>query len=163
MNRPVGITILAWAAILWGALAILIGILGTILGLYETAVGSVALNSGFVGGANPFALGVVTTVESALAAVVGVFDIVLGIGLLRLAHWSWVLGHVVMIFNIAVNLIGVVFAPQGWPAALVSVVVAGAILYYLRRPEVAEAFRRRPGTPAGDGVMPPPPTTVSGP
>lgn len=142
MHRPVGVSILGWLAIAWGVVAIALGVLGVLLGLYATSLAGVALNSGLTAGAGSFALGLVVVALSALGAIVGLGDIVFGIGALRLAGWAWVFGQVLMIVTVVLNLAEALAVHSGVIGSLIGAVIAGAVLYYLYRPNVLAAFGR---------------------
>ena len=126
MQRPMGVTILAVLAAIGGVLAILAGLV--LVGLSSSvAAADMAL---------PL---------SGAVAILGIVSIVLGIGELAFAYgawglkpWAWMLGIVLEAVGIVVNLLE--FRSATATSTIISVVIAGAIIYYLYQPHVRRAF-----------------------
>ena len=132
MKRPLGITILAILAIIVGALFALVGLLAF--------VGAGAIASGAATGTH-LSAGVAFTV-AAVALVLGVLDIVWGIGALRLRPWAWTLGVALGVLNILNSGLNVVLG-QGFSAgSIVGDIIAVLIIVYLFTPRVRQAFGR---------------------
>lgn len=126
MQRPMGVTILAVLAAIGGVLGILAGLV--LVGLSSSvAAADMAL---------PL---------SGAVAILGIVSIVIGIGDLAFAYgawglkpWAWMLGIVLEAVGIAVDLLE--FRSATATSTIVSVVIAGAIIYYLYQPHVRRAF-----------------------
>jgi hypothetical protein len=111
--RPLGVTILA-----------VLAIIGGLLGLFG-AFTVIAL-----GGATWLLVGLVSLVQS-LAA------LAFGFGAWTLRPWAWSLGIIVYGVNVILD---VVYLIGGNPSSIVSLIIAGIILYYLFTPGVKAAF-----------------------
>ena len=121
--RPTGITILAILAAIGGILGLLFGAFG----------GACALFSGL------FTFGGLISLLFVIAY--SVLDLAFAYGAWTLQPWGWMLGVVaegVAVVSALITLIsgGTFFS------FLISVVIAGAILYYLFTPAVKQAFGR---------------------
>ena len=132
MKRPVGVTILAVIAILYGIFSLLLALLGLLgTGLAASGVGHVKYAVGTL---------VYATISD---AVLGILYLAFGIGAFSLKGWAWtagVVGHVLEV----VHQIGGVFI-QGLTAskivvAVIVIVIALLLLWYLFRPNVRAAF-----------------------
>jgi hypothetical protein len=121
MQRPTGVTILAVLAIIGGVL----GLLGSIaiIGVGGAVLGGMAVVLGLVG------------------LVSSVLSLAFGIGAWTLKPWAWMLGVVAEGLSILMSVISIV-SGQSVGSQLVSIVIAGAILYYLMTPTVKQAFGR---------------------
>lgn len=132
MKRPLGVTILAILAFIGGILAILAG------------VGAVAVG-GIATGAAAAAAAHVSTVflmgMGIALLVVGVLDIVLGVGFWRLSPWAWTLGIALQILGL---IIAGVYVSQGSPISgqILGIAINLAVLIYLFTPGVRKAFGR---------------------
>lgn len=118
-ERPLGITILA---ILWivGGLILLFG------GLSTSLVGGLAF--GAAGGI----LGIVWIIW-------GIVELAIGVGSWQGWPWVWTVGVVLAVLSALQALYAVV--TQGW-GYLLSLIIAGIILYYLFTPDVKAWFKR---------------------
>jgi hypothetical protein len=124
MQRPLGVTILAVLAAILGVLGIFAGLV--LVGL-SSATADLALGlGGFVA-----ILGLITIVLSVL-------DLVLAYGLWGLKPWAWMLGIVLEIVGIVLNILE--FRSASASSTVVSIVIAGVIIYYLYQPHVRRAF-----------------------
>lgn len=135
-QRPMGITILAVLAFIGGIL----GICGGLSGIVGASFfGGLAAS---VGASNATALGGMLVVYSIIAFAFAVADLVFGFGAWTLKPWAWMLGMVLFGLNIVFQLVAVI---AGWSTiggVLISLVIAGVIIYYLLTPEVKKAFGR---------------------
>ena len=126
MQRPLGVTILAILAAIGGVLGILAGLVLVGLSSAVAAADMVLPLSGAVA-----ILGIITIVIS-------LGDLAFAYGAWGLKPWAWMLGIVLEAIGIVVNL-------AEWRSAtasstVVSIVIAGAIIYYLYQPHVRRAF-----------------------
>jgi len=126
MQRPLGVTILAILAAIGGVLGILAGLVLVGLSSAVAAADMVLPLSGAVA-----ILGIITIVVS-------LGDLAFAYGAWGLKPWAWMLGIVLEAIGIVVNL-------AEWRSAtasstVVSIVIAGAIIYYLYQPHVRRAF-----------------------
>jgi hypothetical protein len=120
--RPTGITVLAVLAAL-GAIG------GLFAGFTYFAIGSMLFGlSGAIFGL-------------AYLALAGL-SLALAYGFWTMQPWAWPLGVALEGFNIIVTLILAFFGGAGITSAIVPVVVAGAILYYLFQPSIKALFGR---------------------
>lgn len=116
-SRPVGVTILAVLAIIFGILA-LIGGLGTM------AIAGLAATIPELAG-----VGTLLLVIGALVTIMGLLYLVSGIGLLRLRGWAWWLAIIASVLSIVSQLGQYAMAPVlGFPYFVVLPVI---ILIYL--------------------------------
>ena len=117
-ERPLGVTILG---ILW--------ILGGLMWLVAAFLGGAVLT---IAG-----LGAIGAIIGVILFIVGIVDIFLGIGCFMGWGWVWIIGVIFMAINI---LIGLVTLLSDWVTGLVSIVIAGIILWYLFQPQVKTYF-----------------------
>ena len=127
MQRPTGVTILAVLGVIGGVL----GILGSF-----TLIGGGALLASAIGvsGGLIMLIGVIGLVSSVLA-------LAFGIGAWTLKPWAWMLGIAAEGLSLLTAVIGIV-AGLGIGSQLVSIIIAGAVIYYLMTPPVKQAFGR---------------------
>jgi hypothetical protein len=150
MNRPAGVTILGVLAIVGGVFALLIGL------LFLVGSGFLAQHMAPL----PLIFAGLATIGGVFLILLAVFDLVLGIGLLKLANWARL---VTMVFAA----IGLVFAALGTLGAMVhffpflmmrravSGVIDALILWYLSQPHVKQAFLHAlPNAPTYPGTAP---------
>ncbi len=121
--RPTGITILA-------VLAAIAGVLGLLSGLAVIGLSGLALAVGYGGLYQLIGFGILA---------ISVAELVFAYGAWMLRPWAWMLGIAIEVVSIVLQL---VWITQGasFASALISVVVALAILYYLDTPAVRTAF-----------------------
>ena len=128
MQRPTGVTILAVLAIIGGVFGIFgsIGLIG----------GGAALASLTGVSAGLFMIaGVITLITSVLA-------LAFGIGAWTLKPWAWMLGVANYIISLVVQVFFIIAGISTVGSAIVPIVIAGGILYYLFTPTVKQAFGR---------------------
>lgn len=137
MKRPVGVTILAVIAIIYGIFNLLL----TLLGL----LGSALLASG-VGGNAAIKYSAGTLAYATVSdAVLGILYLAFGIGAFTLKRWAWTAAIVALVLEVVHQIVGLVI--QGFSASkivttAIIVVVALLLLWYLFRPNVRAAFGR---------------------
>jgi len=117
-ERPLGVTILGVLWIIGGLFAIIGGILGG-------AVMSVA------------GLGGLGAIIGVIAFIVGIVYILLGVGCFKAWPWVWIVG---VIFSAISILIGIVSLFTTGAGALIEIIIAAIILYYLFQPQVKAYF-----------------------
>jgi len=126
MKRPTGITILAILALIGGILNLIafIGALGAVFA---------ATAAGLPGGV---ALAIVTGL---LALISGVLLLAFAVGAFILIPWAWTLGLIIMGLRVLGSLIDVATGASVG-SLIVSIVIAGVVIWYLYRPHVRVAF-----------------------
>ncbi|MEN6342976.1 MAG: hypothetical protein ABFC89_10520 [Methanospirillum sp.] len=122
-ERPLGITILAVLWILSGILLILGG-------------AGFAFLAGAVGGV---ALGALGAVIGIVLIVWGLVEIVLGYGALQGWPWVWLVGVILTVLSLIEGIYMLI--TTGW-SAIISLIIAAIILYYLFQPNVKSWFGR---------------------
>jgi len=149
MKRPIGVTILAWLAIIGGVLEILVAIFAVVTLMAALALSGAAAASGALGAGAGLAMasifGLVLTVW---LGVLGIFGIVFGAGALGLKPWAWTVG-VIWCYVAAVSDVINIFASRGSGifGAIIGVLFSLAILYYLYTQEVRVAFGKTEKVP----------------
>ena len=183
MNRPQGITILAWVAIVGGGLLVLASIGGVFASLAVFALVSLAGPAGFLAGLEAL-------VASVVSILIGALSIWFGIGALSLKPSAWNLGVLLAYIDGAWAIVNLVLVLVTHPAGIIGAVISAAIsiaitlvlLWYLFTDEVKAAFGKsaeqpisflapvlqqidgmfgnrgggRPAPPQGTGGYPPP-------
>ena len=119
-ERPLGVTIL--------------GILWIIFGLFW-------LVGAFVGGAilTVVGLAAIGAIIGVVLFVIGIIDILLGIGCFKAWGWVWIVGVIFMAINVLIGLVSLISSPV---TGLVTIIVAAIILWYLFQPKVKAYFGR---------------------
>jgi hypothetical protein len=120
--RPTGITILAILAAIGGVLGLFGGFV--VLGLGATILGGAGI--------------VLALAILAVAAL----SIALAWGFWTLQPWAWPLGVVLQAANIILAVVQFLSADTGIISTIISVGIAGAILYYLNQPGIKSLFGR---------------------
>ncbi len=132
MKRPVGVTILAVIAILYGIFSLLLALLG-LLGsaLLASGVGKIQYSAG--------TLAYATITD----AVIGILYLTFGIGAFSLKRWAWTTGVVALALDVVRQIVGVVlhgFSASNAVGFIITTVIALVLLWYLFRPTVRAAF-----------------------
>lgn len=139
MKRPVGVTILAVIGIIYGIFSLLLALLGLL--------GEALLASGFgnlgtrasTSGISPGNLAYATITD----AILGILYLAFGIGAFQLKGWARNAGVVALVLDIVRQIIGVVrqgFGVGKSAVAIITIVIALVLLWYLFRPNVRAAF-----------------------
>ena len=146
MNRPMGVTILAWLAIIGGAFALfgsIFVVIATMGALALVGAGAAAATAAGAGAAYASAVlwAMIGLVMAVWLAVLGVFEIVFGVGALGLKPWAWSVG-VIWCYVAAVSDVISIFTSRGSGifSSLIGIVISIAILYYLYSDEVRAVF-----------------------
>jgi hypothetical protein len=120
--RPTGITILAILSAIGGVLGLFGGFV--VLGLGATILGGAGV--------------VLALAILALAAL----SLALAWGFWTLQPWAWPLGVVIQAANIVLAIVQFAAADTGIVSTIISIAIAGAILYYLNQPTIKALFGR---------------------
>jgi hypothetical protein len=150
MKRPLGLTIIAWLAIIGGALQVL-GSLGLV------GVGSIGILVGSTSQLEKVVfLGVGFTVWTGVILMAfGAIGLIFGFAVLAMRSWSWTMGIVLYALNLVAGLVLLFYTGFGLTTALVTLLSA-VILGYLFAPTVREAL----GHATGGGMTPQAPHPV---
>jgi hypothetical protein len=132
MKRPVGVTILAVIALIYGIFSLLLALLG-LLGqaLKASGIGHVQYSAG--------TLAYATITD----AVVGILFLAFGIGAFSLKRWAWTTGVIALVVDVVRQIVGVVlhgFSASNAVGFVITIVLALILLWYLFRPHVRAAF-----------------------
>lgn len=124
--RPLGVTILA-------ILAAIGGVFGALGGIGIVFLGGVAAT--VTGG-----LGAIVAILGLVLLALSVVELVLAYGFWMLRQWAWKLGFILEAAAVLLGIVQVLAGGSSISSLLVTVVVAGIILYYLNTPDVRKAF-----------------------
>ena len=75
------------------------------------------------------------------AMIVGLLQVIFGIGMWRLSAWAWIAGVIIQSFTLIAAVLGL-FTGAAIPASLLTIAISGAILAFLLAPHVRKAFGR---------------------
>ncbi|MEA5534521.1 hypothetical protein [Crocosphaera sp. XPORK-15E] len=133
MERPKGVIILA-------ILNLLGGILGIVFGFIFFLLGSVGTLGGFVSGQADFAG---TSFFMVITAIIGVINSFLSLGvsygLFMMKTWAWAMAIIIQ-FVYILTYITSILNGRNILGSILSLAIAGFILYYLYQPKVKQAF-----------------------
>jgi hypothetical protein len=125
---------------------LILGILSLILGLMAVFSGLILLTF------SPKYLGWLGPVAGAVLVVLGIAMGIFGIGCFRAWSWAWVLGVVLLVSGMLLQLFSLVtwFLSAGMKLdyynpeteAIIGILIAGIIMYYLFQPQVKAYFGR---------------------
>ena len=157
MARPTGITVLGWFQIAGGVSAVILGV-------------ALARNPGAAADWGlPPAFGALGAAGGAIMIFYGIFNLVVGWGLLKLFNWARIVMLAIMGLGLAGSAAGILVGgvthePVGVAALrLVAFAIDALIVWYLLRPESKQLFAPPPppGHEPGAGVPPaePPPAS----
>lgn len=77
-----------------------------------------------------------------LNVIVGMINLLFGLGFLSLKPWAWLLGVIMQIANIAIIIISLFAGRLPWLLSLLLLIIYGAILSYFFQPRVRQAFNQ---------------------
>jgi hypothetical protein len=117
-ERPLGVTILG---ILW-IISAFIWFVAAILG------GAVLVGVG---------LGAIGAIFGFILFCIAIVDLLLGVGCFKGWGWVWIVGVLFMVINI---LFGLMSLLSSWIYGVISIIIAGIILWYLFQPQVKAYF-----------------------
>ena len=144
MKRPLGLTIIAWLAIVGGALQVL-GSLGLVgLGSFGILIGSTSALEGIL----LLNVGISLWIGVILMAF-GAIGLIFGFGVMAMRPWSWTMGIVLYALNLAAGLVLLFYTGFGVTTAFVCLISA-IIVGYLMAPTAREAL----GHAQGGGITP---------
>lgn len=125
--RPLGITVLAVLSFL-GGLFLLLGGLGSLgLGVFLAAAAGV---------------GFLFQILGLLALALGVFELAVGYGFWTLKPWAWTFAFVAFAIGILLDILRFFsWGGYGFSNILISIVLAGIVIYYLNQPTIRQAFK----------------------
>jgi hypothetical protein len=126
--RPLGITILA--------------ILAGVAGVFGFLGGAALLGIGSVAGAAGFLVGGIAAVFGLLILLVAILELGLAYGLWTMQPWAWTLGIGLEAVSIVLELIRFAGGRSNAFNLLVTLVIAGAIIWYLTQPSIRTLFGR---------------------
>ena len=136
-SRPTGVTIL--------------GILSILAGLGGIVIGAVALGvSGLVASSYPGGAAVAAAI-GAILLIIGILELVYGIGFFGGKGWAWTLAMIGSILQIIFGIVSIAFGSTG---SVFGLIISIIILYYLTRPHVKAYFGKGPSM-MGPSSMPP--------
>jgi hypothetical protein len=119
-ERPLGVTIIG---ILW--------ILSGLLWFVAAFIGGAVL--AFLG------LGALGAIVGVILFIIGIINILLGIGSFKGWSWVWVIGVIFMVINLLFGLVSLVTSPG---TGIITIVIAAIVLWYLFQPQVKSFFGR---------------------
>ncbi|NCQ89354.1 MAG: hypothetical protein DWQ58_03160 [Microcystis aeruginosa TA09] len=134
-NRPIGIKILAILAIASGAIAALAGLVN--LGFGITLLENLRQQN-----LPPSPTDHILLTAGGLNVIVGMINLLFGLGFLSLKPWAWLLGVIMQIANIAIIIISLFAGRLPWLLSLLLLIIYGAILSYFFQPRVRQAFNQ---------------------
>ena len=149
MNRPTGVTILGWVAIVFGAIGLVVAVMAVFAAMALMALGAGVVGVGGVAGGASLAGSAFLLIALAIwTAALCVVEIAFGVGALQLKPWAWTLGMIWTWVSVATNLVSVIAnRGSGLVGVIIGIVVAIAILYYLYTEEVKAAFGKSSQVP----------------
>ncbi len=138
-KRPIGITILGVLSVIAGVIFIFSGIAIVLLGmtvpfiLSEESIMEIELLTGM-----PIELsGIIASMMGFVSIGIGVFSLIVGIGLLKGKKWAWKLEVISIFISLG---IGVFYLIDDIASGIATLVISAIILYYLYRPNVKAYF-----------------------
>jgi zinc-ribbon domain len=134
-RRPTGVTIL-------GILSILAGLGGIVVGAGVLALSGLA-SSAYPGGA------AVAAVIGAILLIIGILELVYGIGFFGGKGWAWTLAMIGSVLQVIFGIVSIAFGSVG---SVFGLIISILILYYLTRPHVKAFFGKGPSM--GSSAMP---------
>ena len=137
-QRPTGVTILAIAAAIGGILSLISVV--CIIGIGALA-GAIIDRAGAPAAAGA-ALGVIVILGGLVVLVSGLLSLIFAFGAWNLRPWAWMLGVITEGISAAGALIRLVTPGGTFILPLLSILIAGLIVYYLFTPEVKRVFGR---------------------
>ena len=119
-------------------LAIIGGVLGLLASVALIRLGGAAAASGAAQGA---AMGGLAAVFGGIGLISSLLSLAFGIGAWMLKPWAWTLGIISQGLSILLSIFAIING-SGIGSQIISILIAGGILYYLMTPAVKQAFGR---------------------
>lgn len=133
---------LRFAAMGIGLLAIIIGLTGMLVGGLVVVTGTALDVLAPPGSGSLQALGGYALIVTGITVmIVGLVQIIFGIGVWKLSAWAWILGVIIQSLSFATAALGMLTG-AAIPASLVTMAISGAMLAFLLTPRVRKAFGR---------------------
>lgn len=134
--------LLRFGAIAIAIIAIVSGLIGMLIGGLVAVTGT-ALDVFARPGQDTIEMmgGYALIVGGLTAMIVGLLQVIFGIGMWRLSAWAWIAGVIIQAFTLITAVLGL-FTGAAIPASLVTIAISGAILTFLLTPHVRKAFGR---------------------
>jgi uncharacterized membrane protein (DUF2068 family) len=130
MQRPTGVTVMAVLSAIGGVFGLLASLV--LLGLGAAVSTASGLGSGLV-----FVAGIIVLAYSVLS-------LILAYGFWTLKPWAWPLGIGVQVLGIIQAVLQFLNDSTNVVSLVISLAIAGVILWYLNQPHVKSAFGRTP-------------------
>ena len=137
-QRPTGVTIMAIVAAIGGVFSLISVV--CILGIGALA-GALIDRAGAPAAAG-VAIGIIVVLGGLIVLVSGVLSLAFAFGAWNLKPWAWMLGIITEGISAIGALIRLVTPGGTFILPLITILVAGLIVYYLFTPEVKRAFGR---------------------
>lgn len=133
MDRPLGVSVLAFLSLLAGALGIFKGLIW--LGFGGALAGVTALGHPVAGAI----IGGVALFFGGLAILTAIFSLLFAWGAFGLKPWAWSFGVATHGFNLFWSLL-VVLGPGVLRERFATILISAIVLLYLTKPEIKRAF-----------------------
>ncbi len=132
--------LLRFGAIAIAALAIVSGLAGILIGGLVAVTGT-ALDVFARPGQDFLEItgGYVLIVAGLTVTLIGLLQVIFGVGLWRLSGWAWIAGVIIQTFTLITATLGLC-AGAAIPASLLTIAISGSILAFLLTPHVRKAF-----------------------
>jgi low temperature requirement protein LtrA len=127
MQRPTGVTIIA-------VLAAIAGVFGLLAGIALLAAGPAVSSSTGLGG--------LVTVAALIVLAYSILSLALAYGFWTLKSWAWPLGVGVEVLGVVQAILQYMNDTRQVVSLVISIAIAGVVLWYLYQPHVKAAFGR---------------------
>ncbi len=113
----------------------------TIIGILWILSGLMWFVAAFLGGAllAVIGLGALGAIVGVILFIIGIIDILLGIGSFKGWSWVWLIGVIFMVINLLIGLVSLFSSPG---TGIITIVIAAIVLWYLFQPQVKSFFGR---------------------
>lgn len=128
MQRPTGVTVMA-------VLSAIGGVFGLLASLVLLGLGAAVSTASGLGGGLVFVAGIIVLAYSVLS-------LILAYGFWTLKPWAWPLGIGVQVLGIIQAVLQFMNDSTNVVSLVISLAIAGVILWYLNQPHVKSAFGR---------------------
>jgi len=117
-------------------LAIIGGIFGILAACAIFSVGTLTVGAGSSG------LGLAAILFGILTLARALAYLAFGYGAWNLQPWAWILGMIAAGASIVISLLSIILGYSNIASEIISIIIAGVIIYYLNTPGVKAAFGR---------------------
>jgi uncharacterized membrane protein YfcA len=134
--------LLRFGAIAIAVIAIISGLVGMLIGGLVAVMGT-ALDVFARPGQDMLEMmgGYALIVTGLTVMIVGLLQVIFGIGMWRLSAWAWIAGVIIQSLTLITAVLGL-FTGAAIPASLMTIAISGAILAFLLTPHVRKGFRK---------------------